>query len=280
MKIRIDFSLNDNRKDLLALLKRLQPIWDSAEDIIFDLSDCRYIGPDAVAVLAAAYFQKRRDGLEVKIALPTGPRPLVAFTQFSGLQHLFGLGEIPDVTHPQCVTVPLRQLETARHNDTEPIFQLIECHSDLDEDTKQIIGVALSEVLQNVQDHANSPIGAVTCARFLSGSNEIRIAVVDAGEGILRTLRRTYPLMQDTAEALRSVAAGGYSARSRPNNGGLGISNLCLVTSGKGGALTLVTDGGYLEQRKQRRYAANLDLHFPGTGVFFTIKTTSSERQS
>ena len=129
--------------------------------------------------------------------------------------------------------------------------------------------------MQNVEDHARSPIGAFGCARFLRNVRQVRFALVDCGEGVLKSLRRAHPEITSSRQALESIARGGYSARSRRNNLGRGISNLrSIVTEAFAGNAYIVSDdaAGEFRSGAPPKYH-QLDFTYCGTAVCFTLPT-------
>jgi hypothetical protein len=128
------------------------------------------------------------------------------------------------------------------------------------------------EILQNAEDHSGSAIGAVFCGRYLRNKGKVRVGIVDVGDGIHTTLRREHTDTLNAAMALRRVVAGGYSAKSRKNNMGVGISNLwAIVTQQLRGHIFIVTEDGFAYNDCARLKSENVGFHFPGTGVFFTL---------
>src|SRR5438445_5132683 len=236
----IGLSINDEPRAVGAFIEQLNPVLTSAgmEGWRVDLSRCRYLGPDAAAIIGGTVLLSRRNKQPIEVILPTQPPALDAFCEFSGLKHLIRGTSAPDPSHPDSVTVPLRQISgSIRHTEVEPIFDLIRAHTELREDLQFSLGVAFNEVLHNVEDHAESPIGAISCARYLTGSDEVRVAVVDFGKGIATTLRTQFPDTKDARQALRRVIEGGYSAKSRRPNFRRGINNQRLNIARPGGAL-------------------------------------------
>lgn len=104
----------------------------------------------------------------------------------------------------------LRVLTTAGFRDADPVIELVRAHVKISEDMEEYLRSCINEVIQNIQDHAKSKIGGVLYARFMTASSEVRIAIVDRGDGIYTTLKRRYP---DTTEltALDRVLGAGQS---------------------------------------------------------------------
>lgn len=121
--------------------------------------------------------------------------------------------------------MPLRQIVTARWSDPTPIIQLVNHYLAIAEEPEEYLRICVHEVIQNIENHAESPIGGVMCARYMSSAQQVRVAIVDRGIGICTTLKRQHA---DTTpeNPLRRVLKGKVSAMSRPNNAGLGLCNL------------------------------------------------------
>jgi hypothetical protein len=270
----IDFSVNDSPNAVVAFLRRIRGIFDPATAAWhLDLSKCRYLGPDAVAIIAASVLEARRAKVIHEVVLPKGVPSLEAFCEFSGLNHMLFATPVPESGHPDCVTIPIRNQHVASFKDADPIISLIRRFVPLSADSEDYLRICINEVIQNVQDHARSDIGCVTCARFLKNIGEVRVAIVDRGRGIGSTLRARYPDVQTATEALKRVLKGGYSARSRPNNMGVGISNLGnIIVHQLRGELFMVTEDAFADGKFGRQtFARALETYFPGTGVFFSV---------
>lgn len=131
----------------------------------------------------------------------------------------------------------------------------------------------MNECIQNIEDHAHSAIGGLGCARYMKGSREVRVALLDWGDGILKRLRVRYPDTRDEVHALQRVLFGGYTSKARPNNQGRGIDNLRSVTTEAfGGDLYIVSGRGAVDIKggQPPRYVS-LPHEFQGTAVCFTL---------
>ncbi len=272
--VTIDFNVDDDFSSIRAMMARLVPFSQSScGSLLIDLSLSQYLGPDAAVVLTAFVKLLQFQSVAVEVRLPSHG-PLAGFCEFSGLRQQFEGSAAPDPTHPDCVTVPLRFHNQARLRDVEPIERLVRAYVPFSEDRASALQIAFSEVLQNVEDHAKSEVGAISCARLIASRNEVRVAVVDMGLGIVTTLSKRHPQIGSGGAALGRVMAGGWSAMSRRNNAGLGLNNLLLCVTRTGGRLFVISEsGGFLADRHDHR-TVELDFRFPGTGIFFTLPTS------
>lgn len=271
---RIDFELSDDRSATAQFLRRTIPFLtdNRLKDPHIDLSSVQYLGPFAASIILADHLHGLGAGKGHKIVLPTHVK-VGGFLQFSGLQHYLNDAPLPDANHPDNVTVPLRIVQKATWNAADPVIDLVHRHAVISEDDEIYLRNTINEVIQNVEDHAQSPIGAVYCARYLLKPAKIRVGIVDRGLGIGTTLAARHPEISNADAALRKVVQGGVSAKSRPNNLGLGISNLWAhVTKPLGGEIFIITEDvvGYSDRSGKLR-TESLGARFAGTGVFFTV---------
>ncbi len=291
MQVRLGFSVDDLGNAVEPFLRDVQPLLQAQEDWTLDLSaagERAYFGPTVAVVVAAAVLRARLLGHRATLLLPEHPRPLSAFCAFSRLTTLSRGGEISEPfedLHPENETSGLHQFQRMNWGGSTPLVRLIRRHlPSFGSDEEDILRTCYSEIAQNIDDHARSPIGGVICARFFSRRGEMRIAVADLGDGIGEVLRRSEPRtgikVGDDRHALELVIRGGVSSKSRPNNMGQGISNLALVAQGHGGELRIFS------RRASARVAAHdqvvRDLpncEFPGTLVTLSLKVDPNPSQ-
>lgn len=110
-------------------------------------------------------------------------------------------------------------------------------------------------------------------ARYIESSREVRVGIVDRGLGIAVKLREQYPDTATSELALRRVIQGGFSSRSRPNNMGLGVSNLFGLVKASGGRMALFTGDAFAEVHGDmpQPVIRPAGCIFPGTAVFFSL---------
>ncbi len=75
-----------------------------------------------------------------------------------------------------------------------------------------------SELIRNVLEHSLSPNGAVVCAQYFKSSNRIAIGVVDGGIGLKKSLRQSYPVVDDK-EAIRMALTPGITGTTNKPGG-------------------------------------------------------------
>ncbi|MCC6359261.1 MAG: hypothetical protein IT450_10995 [Phycisphaerales bacterium] len=190
------------------------------------------------------------------------------------MSHLFRAGEPPpQADHPDCETAPLLIFSNASWNISDGIVRLLRRHTQLDLEQEDQVRTCIQEVTQNVIDHAESSIGGVMVARYLHSKHEVRVAVVDRGIGIASSLRKRYSEMTDSSRSLERVIEGGFTSLSRPNNLGLGVSNLFKLVETATGRMALFSGDAFADFRPglAKPIISKTGCDFPGTAAFFTL---------
>ncbi len=275
-------NVDDTWSDLSSWCRQISPLWDTTSQVAMtlDVSSCRYLGPSAATLLYATWLMRRQMGRSLVVSLPEGPEGLRAFCTFSNLRHFLHREKQADPRHRRSETVPLYQFFDSAYEQSQRVLQLVQRHHRLTDDQEFQLTTAVHEVCQNIHDHAESPIGGISCSRFFSSSREVRVAVVDCGRTIAGSLgsSKKYSGTSD-AEALELVSRGQHTSGSRRHNRGLGISNLIMVVRALRGRLAIVSGGAAATIDASRGLASpdgkprveDLDWRLPGTGVFFTL---------
>ncbi len=85
----------------------------------------------------------------------------------------------------------------------------------------------MSELIRNVLEHANSPVGAVVCAQYFKKSNRVSIGVADLGLGIKKTINHSYAARTDAEAILLALRPGITGTTKKPGgtaqNAGAGL---------------------------------------------------------
>ncbi len=270
----LEGNFDDTPDDVHRLLASLARIHQEPPDraIKLQLRDARYLGPYAVAAIGAEWHKAKADGRRLRVVLPDEPHALVSFCQFSGLTHLVGKGGPPDLGHPHNETDPIHQIREPSWTTADGIIRLIRRHEELTVELEHHLRTNVSEMCQNAFDHSHSPFGSVVCARFIRTKSKVFVAVVDRGDGVLKSLSRQHPEIRTSSDALEKVARGGYSAKSRSNNMGLGVSNLGLNVHSLAGEAMLFSGDAMIQDWGAASVAANrVGFDYSGTAVFFSV---------
>jgi hypothetical protein len=262
----------DGLDDLAPFIGEIAPMLAAAPaPMRLDLSDCCSIQIGAATTIAAIALLCRERGQQAEIILPTWRPELVKFCTACGLNHYLKGEPLPDADDSGSAVVRIRQLRQSRWQDPDPVIAMLRRHVALSEEYEESLRICISEVIQNVQDHAQSPIGALIAAHF--DQSWAAIAVIDCGVGIATSLRQAHSHISDGAAALQQVLEGGVSAKSRPNNQGVGLNNVATIVGRQfRGLMTLFSeDAGAATSIAAGIRTIRLPSRYPGTGVILEI---------
>jgi hypothetical protein len=161
------------------------------------------------------------------------------------------------------------------------------------DDMRLAVRYVLVELLRNVLQHSQDPLGAVAAAQRMDQGQRrprpmIQIAVADAGIGIPRSLRKAHPHLHDYRQALERALLPHISGTFEEGftgsfeNAGLGlymISEMARQTKGRlliaTTAASLVLQSGEGADVATPRFLQPPGLGFPGTLVAFEIPVGS-----
>lgn len=245
-----------------------------AEDTTVDISQCHYLGPTAVVALTLLRREAARRGVSLQIVPPQIPK-LLAYCGYSGLLREFGIGEPPQ-PHPDNASTPVCAFELLPQAEIEQVLRIAAREIPFSETARQHLTLALSEVSQNVLDHAVSGLGGIMSARAFKGEHEVRFAVADGGGGFFQTLSRRMKVA-DEGQAIRKALEEGITSRSSSHNMGWGLSHLQAIVKRTGGQMMIYsrTGAGTSGPTNDRFLARRVE--FPGTIVFVRLPAVAAE---
>ncbi|GEM_PF-6169028 len=262
--IRIDFALDDTPRSMKALLRRLGGAWEAREDVRLDLANCQYLGPDGLVVLASLVHALRQRRVRTEIVPPRDAK-ILAFCHFSGLLGLVGLGVEPD-EDVENVTVPVRAFTCYDQGAIHQVVALVNRFVVMSKDTESALTAGMSELIMNILDHAQSPVGGLVAARAFRGKKEVRFAIADLGRSIPGTMRNRFPDLENDGSAMRAAFGGQRSTKSRPGNLGLGLHSLNEMVRANRGRLYVISRAALASRALGKRLAVDAtDVEFPGT---------------
>ena len=138
--------------------------------------------------------------------------------------------------------------------------------------------IALSEVFNNIFDHAESQINGYVLTQYYPNMNKIVIAVCDFGLGI-PTKINAYLVESDHQplednQALRMAFRKGVTSKTQPNNMGYGLDNLCSQVKSLRGEMFFVSNKGRVAQRANGKTDTYLYQNdFSGTLISIKLDT-------
>lgn len=157
-------------------------------EVTFDMTDLSWITPTGLATLAASilFFVRntRVDG--VLLRRPSNPN-VDSYLSRMDFYDLFDLGiatqwsrRKADGRFREVVEV---SSEAIGSNVIDELIEILKEQVSIPRDTIDGLRYALSELIDNVFHHAQSPVHAIVCAQTYPKKGEVELAIVDCGRG-------------------------------------------------------------------------------------------------
>ena len=145
--------------------------------------------------------------------------------------------------------------------------------------------INISEVCNNIFDHADSKIAGYIFTQYYPDRNKIILSICDFGIGIPNRVNeyrssQGLPKMDDNTAIAESLKDG-FSTKSTPRNMGLGLATVVNIVKGIGGSLKIVSNYGYyyLDGNTFEIKAFIIQNNFPGTLLLVELNTSILEKR-
>jgi hypothetical protein len=177
-------------------------------------------------------------------------------------------------------SVMLRRLDQFEGTYPMQIAQWLERNSQIPGPAiADMINITLPEIINNVFDHSNSPIGCCVCAQAYKSTKQLMFSVTDLGVGFLQTLYPHYPHLTSESEAIALSVRPGVSSKTRKSNAGAGLYILSDWLQHHGGELEIISrDGRWKQFSDGKATRGNLSFSFPGSSINLCVHTEALER--
>jgi anti-sigma regulatory factor (Ser/Thr protein kinase) len=207
-------------------------------EVLFDCRATTRFGPFGVAALGSAIAIRRKAGRKSRIALPVDA-DAARFVSEVGLDK-FAAGATTGIG-----TLEVRQMTALDAVYTRAVSDiLIRGVPGITEENSYPIELCLNELLQNVFEWAESPVGCLVLARWYHRTRSVQLVVVDRGIGIPAALRRSR--VRDLhrapdADVIEAAVTMPLLTSRVTQVGGLGLKNIREVVALRGGRLTVLS---------------------------------------
>jgi anti-anti-sigma regulatory factor/anti-sigma regulatory factor (Ser/Thr protein kinase) len=263
---------------LIVLLQPLARL-DEPRRVRLDLGGLAFISPTCFTVLVAALYEAAAHGRLKQGSTYTKPRSPVVAQYLARMDfHKLMTGNhgaedfvrrTPHGFHPCERFESPKELGTVAKSLALAATQAARI-DDLDRFSAFL---AIFEIVKNVTEHAQSPVGGFAMAQHFKRRHEFEVAIVDPGVGIRTSLQRN-PQYEDVVtdlEAIRTSLELGVTSR-RSAVRGIGLFAIWRLLHENAGTL-VVRSGSAVVERGQRESAAEGLAPFGGTIVAIRLKT-------
>ena len=252
-----------------------------------DLNELMFCDVWALAALACLTFPERTRRPRV---VHEGAGPVVRFAHAVGMQAIAG-GGAPTLHEPSRTVKLTRVMKREEIERTAQRMSELLISGEENRDARLAARYVLVELLRNVVQHSQDPLGAVAAAQRMGTDQRrrrpmIQLVVADAGIGIPSHLQRKHPHITDYRQALERALLPHISGTFEEGltgsfeNAGLGLYMITELARQTRGSLLIATTGAALvvtPESPSPRFLGPLGIGFPGTLV--AVELPSDEIQ-
>lgn len=270
-----DFDGVSLRKLLAALHNLQRQGYDYVNLSFVELT--RALAPDMLP-FAAHCRRLLHEGFEVRLELPSDPK-LQRLFQNANWAYLidprsYPKTQIDPISHLPAFlyTNPTEQYEVV----TKTVHLVLKSLNITDRKQIQAVEWSVNEVVDNVLNHAESPIGGAMQVTVREGQQIIEFVVADAGLGIPKTLRESHLKLTSDVEALDAAIREGVTRNNSTNmgNGLFGTFRLAELSNGK---FSLYSGFASLSYSSNGLHSKAETIPFAGTVVSCSINISNPE---
>jgi len=276
--IKIDRKINDEKRDffyLFGIYKKLKDISNS--EVRFDFYGCKFLRQNAVAFLGALTRLLINQQNKVGFNLDSIDNDVKANLYKNGFLRTLNLD--PTIMSAGN-TMPYREDRIFDSKDYISYLKekwLGQNRLDLDNAEKSLVISRVIEVYNNVFEHAQSPIGVITCGQYYPQKHELRLTLVDLGIGIPYKVRNHFkkPDMR-ASQTLKWVFE--HQNTTKTFYGGNGLKLLKSFITDYHGKLEIYSDKGYacIQGGKTEDIFEDHQIGFNGTLIQISISADSN----
>ncbi|MCF6286888.1 MAG: ATP-binding protein [Candidatus Hydrogenedentes bacterium] len=273
--------INDTPADFAKLFVIWSQALDSSGEVVFNLSECAFLRPNAVAFLGGLARLLQARGTSVDFDWNTCRNGAVKNNlEQNGFADKFGH---PSKTR-QGESIPYR--ENADMNMNEIMDYLTDSWLGrgwvhVSPKLRDAIVGRVWEIYNNAFEHSRTGVGVFSCGQHFGNCNDLILSVVDFGQGIPANVRNFFhsqQVEQDQVEKLSDAAClkwafeRGNSTCPQGVARGLGLDLLREFVHLNQGKLEIYSNGGYAIADARGERFINHSHPFEGTVVHITLR--------
>jgi anti-sigma regulatory factor (Ser/Thr protein kinase) len=258
VKVVGEFVLDQLRRISAAVYSLVEKL--GYQDLVLDFSECTLARPAPMIGLCAEISALRFRGIDVELVLPKSNELSRLFMNCSWAHTL------DPVRHRRSTYRGVRNLPVTRfatHGEQHELMnqfmqKILSSMETLEREDVKAVEWSINEMTDNVITHANSPVGGFVQLSNFPTKRRVELLVADAGDGIPKTLRPSFPNLTDSQLIEQATKEG--------------------VTRDKQlGRFEILSGHGSLRYASEELRLTNEKVPFPGTLIFASFDTSDKD---
>lgn len=260
--------LNDQRWDYL----QLSAIWRQAFSapagyaIHFSFLGCDFLRPNAVVVLGGLARMLNLHGREVLFLSNTMRADVLANLTQNGFAHAMGASQTPWRGN----AIPYQEFQLASKEQVVSSLRqnwLGRGWISVSEALADAIMGQVWELFTNAFEHADSPVGVITCGQYFPRPKELLLTIADFGVGIPAKVSSYLGRPCSPDEAMRCAFSRGFTTTGSIVPRGMGLDLVKDFVKNANGCLELFSRDGYARVDSAGESYQDIGPIFAGTLV-------------
>ena len=237
------------------------------QDVALDFSQCTYVTEAVMLPLMPLIANYRNNGTDFTLTPPAEDNLKRLFYNTNWAHHINPHAYPPTAREGGHVPALCFTNSDMAYDIIERVMNLILRHLDTDQGSLNAVEWSLGEIMDNVTNHANSPVGGYVQATAYKQGNRVEFVVADAGIGIPQSMG-----IADPAQALRDAISEGVTS-DPAKNAGNGLYGSYRVAFLSGGRFEIDSMNGSLfcGMNSEEVRSTNIPTPYVGTSVLCAI---------
>jgi anti-sigma regulatory factor (Ser/Thr protein kinase) len=228
-------------EDVWDMSRALSSFLLAKQRVILDFSRCTNAFPNSMIPLITFTARLRKQGYEIIAFLPKDPVLEARFHKTNWAHFL-----CPRL-HRASDDYSERHLSVKQYHTSEEHYAILKQTLDValgavnaHRSSWSSLEWSLSEIMDNVLNHANSPVGGFVQLAIFPPSKKLAFCVADSGRGILESLREGIPALRSDRVAIGEAVRAGVT-RNKDFGQGNGLSGSLALATKSGGWFRIVS---------------------------------------
>jgi len=147
-------------------------------------------------------------------------------------------------------------------------------------DLKHYLQYLFLELMNNVADHAHSPVGGYTMAQYYRQEKKIQFVVADRGVAFLKNIQLNFSNISNEKEAIFEALKKGITSTqqlmyNQPKNAGYGLYAMFEILKMTGGRFVIISNDTLVRYENDEFYTKKLSSPWKGVVVAFEFFETN-----
>lgn len=239
------------------------------ESVCFDFSQLQFIEPAGVTTLNNVIHFLITQNCEVRLQLPASKYThAINYLDDSGFFDAFSIKLNRDRSLRKTTT----EIQTVQFAEFQRWTKLVltpwlMMHTKNSKSSFYDLESAISEIFNNINDHAQCGGAATAFAQFYPRNNEIKIVIADLGVGILNTVKKQQRDIINDLKALEWASEMSNTSNSTPRNRGVGLTHIQQCVNNLNGVVLFKSGYANMKAENSKTTFNTEQYLYPGTYI-------------